>query len=459
MNKCDLIIIGGGPGGMDTAIEAARRGLSVTLFEAREIGGTCLNSGCIPTKCLVRNAEVLSQFKEAEEFGIDNFTFEFDFNKVMERKNNVVSALREGATQSLLAAKVNIVKEKARFKDAATVVSDSGEVFSAENIIIATGSVTKGLPVPGSELECVYDSTRLLDIDHIPVSLTIIGGGVIGMEFASIFNALGTRVTVIEYMKQILPPFDTDIAKRLKQSLSKKGIEIITSAAVTSISQNDNYEMTVTYDCKGKEGTVTSTDLLMAVGRKPFTDGLGLEAAGVKTDERTGAVIVDRKTMATSTPHIYAIGDVNGGVMLAHVATFEGLRALNTITGTEDSIDFSVIPSAVFTDPECGMTGLTEQQCKEKGIPMLVGTSFYRANGKAMAMAQTEGLCKLIFNADDGKLIGAHIMGAQAADIAQQCADLMARNTTRAQLLDIIFSHPTISELIHAAAHNVKAAR
>ena len=455
MNHSDLIIIGGGPGGMDTAIAAAHRGLSVTLFEASKIGGTCLNEGCIPTKCMVRNAEVLSQFKEADKFGIDNFTFEFDFDRVMQRKNEVVDALRDGATQSLTSAKVNIVFEKASFKNNSTVVTPNGEEYTADNIIIATGSKSKSLPVPGANLECVMDSTKILDIDHIPESLTIIGGGVIGMEFASIFNSLGSKVTVVEFMKQILPPFDTDIAKRLKQNLSKQGINIITSAGVTSISQNSEYEIEVKYDCKGKEGVVVSSDLLMAVGRIPNTETLNLEATDIKKCERTGAIMVD-ENMKTSVPHVYAIGDAVGGVMLAHVATFEGLRALNHIEGKKDDIDFEIIPSAVFTSPECGMAGLTEQQCKEQGISIATGTSFYRANGKAMAMAETDGLCKLIFRADDGRLIGAHVMGAQAADIAQQCADLMARKSTHKQICDIIFSHPTLSELILTAAHNVK---
>lgn len=440
---------------MDTAAEASRRGLSVTLFEGAEIGGTCLNAGCIPTKALVRNAEVLSQFKTADRFGIDNFTFEFDFDKVMERKNDVVAQLRQGAESVLQAAKVNVVKAFASFKDSKTVVTPEGEEYTADNFIIASGSLSKSLPIPGADLECVMDSTSMLSIDHIPESLTIIGGGVIGMEFASIFNAFGSKVTVVEFMKQILPPFDSDIAKRLKQNLSKQGINIITSAAVTGISQTSDYEIVTAYDCKGKPGEVRSTDLLMAVGRVPNTKGLNLEAAGVETNPRNGAVIVN-EMMQTSVPHIYAIGDANGGIMLAHVATFEGERALNAIQGKEDSIDFSIVPSAVFTSPECGMAGLTSDQCKEQGIAVKTGTSFYRANGKAMAMDETDGLCKLIFAAEDEKLIGAHIMGAHAADLAQQAADLMARGTTRAEIRDIIFSHPTISELILNAARNVK---
>lgn len=452
MTHSDLIILGGGPGGFETALAAARRGLSVTLFEAKKLGGTCLNEGCIPTKCLCRNAEVLSQFKDAEQYGIDNFTFEFDFNKVIERKNEVVNTLRTGVETMLKAAKVNVVNAYAKFVDAHTLEAD-GQQYSADNIIIATGSESKRLPIPGADLECVRDSSAMLDTEYVPESLTIVGGGVIGMEFADIYASMGSKVTVIEYCKQILPPFDSDIAKRLKQSLSKKGIEIITQAAVKRIEQNEDYAIITIYESKGKETAVISTDLLMAVGRAPKVSGYNLEATGVEFSPR-GIAVDDN--MRTNVPHIYAIGDVNARMMLAHVAQFQGVRALDAIQGKTDEIDFSIVPSAVFTKPECGMAGMTSQQCKELGIEVKTGTSFYRANGKALALGEPEGLCKLIFRAEDMQLIGAHIMGAEAADLAQQCADLMTRKTTHSELLNIIFGHPTLSEVIMQAAHNLK---
>lgn len=452
MQKTDLIIIGAGPGGYETALEAAKAGLSVTLFEGAELGGTCLNAGCIPTKCLVKNAEVVSQFKNSEQFGIDDFTFSLDFNKVMERKNNVVETLRAGIAQMMKMAKVNVVKGFAAFTDDHTVTCD-GEEYTADNFIIATGSVSKALPIPGADLECVMDSTRILSIDHIPESLTIIGGGVIGMEFAGIFSALGSKVTVIEFMKQILPPFDADIAKRLKAALTKQGIKIITEAAATSITQDADYQCVVNYTVKDKEEQVVSSDLLMAVGRAPRLDTCGLDKAGVEYTKR--GIVVD-EWMRTNVPHIFAIGDCNARMMLAHVASFQGMHALNAILGHDDDIDFNVVPSAVFTNPECGMAGLTEAQCKEKGMDVKIGQAFFRANGKALAMGESEGLVKLIFDAVSGCLVGAHIMGVQAADLAQQCADLMSRGTTRDQMLDIIFGHPTVSEVLMAAARNVK---
>ena len=451
MMKTDLIIIGAGPGGYETAVEAAHRGKSVVLFNGDALGGTCLNEGCIPTKCLCRDAELVAQFKEADRFGIDDFTFSVDFHKIADRKNEVVNKLREGVAGLLKSAGVTVVNAKASFKDASTVVAD-GEEYSADNIIIASGSCSKSLPIPGSDLDCVMDSTDILNIDYIPESLTIIGGGVIGMEFASVFSNLGSKVTVVEFMKQILPPFDSDIAKRLKQTLSKRGIEIITGAAAKSIEKTDD-GIRVVYEAKGKEGEVISTNLLMAVGRAPRVDGLNLEACGVEYSPKGIPVNDD---MQTNIPHIYAIGDVNARMMLAHVASFQGLRALNAMEGKKDDIRFDIVPSAVFTLPECGMGGMTEEECKAKGIAVTCGKSFYRANGKALAMGEDEGLCKLIFSKEDGRLLGAHIMGADAALLAQQCVDFMNAGATASSISQTIFGHPTLSEIILSAVHAAK---
>lgn len=449
----DLIIIGAGPGGYETALEAAHRGKSVTLFNGGKLGGTCLNEGCIPTKCLCRDSEMVMRFKEADRFGIDDFTFSVDFNKISARKNEVVGQLRDGIATMLKQAKVNVVEAMGRFKDAHTVVAEiDGETqeFDADNIIIATGSTSRSLPIPGHDLDCVKDSTDMLGIEYVPASLTIIGGGVIGMEFASIFAGLGSKVTVIEYMKQILPPFDSDIAKRLKQTLSKRGIEIVTGAAATKIEQNEDYEIVVTYEVKGKEQTVVSSDLLMAVGRAPRVDGLCLEAAGVEYSAK--GIPVD-EDMRTNVPHIFAVGDVNARMMLAHVASFQGLRALNVIDGKSDAIRLDLVPSAVFTMPECGMAGLTEDECKNRGIETVCGKSFYRANGKALAMGESDGLCKLVFEKSTHRLLGAHIMGADAALLAQEAVDLMNADATAESIREIVFGHPTLSEILLAAAH------
>lgn len=450
--KADLIIIGAGPGGYETALEAASRGKNVILFNGSQLGGTCLNEGCIPTKCLCRNAEVVSLFKNSEVFGIDDLKFSVDFGKIQQRKNDVVDNLRNGVRQLLKSAKVTVIDAKASFIDSKRVEAN-GEIFEADNIIIATGSLTKLLPIPGSDLECCLDSTKILNIDFIPPTLIIIGGGVIGMEFASIFNSLGTEVTIIEFAKQILPPFDSDVAKRLKQSLTKRGVKIFTGATAKEIRQDQSYECVLTFEHKGKNEEVRASHTLMAVGRKPNLDNLGLDKAGIEYSSKGISV---NRDMKTNVDGIYAIGDVNGLMMLAHVASYQGRRALNTIDNRKDHIDFDIVPSAVFTIPECGMVGKTEEQCKAEGIATLIGMSFFRANGKSLALGEPEGFCKLIFRKDDEKLIGAHIMGVEAADLAQQCADLMARGTTRNELSQIIFGHPTISEVIPAACNAAK---
>ena len=448
----DIIIIGAGPGGYETALEAAAHGLSVTLVNGGRLGGTCLNEGCIPTKCMVKDAAVLTTLKEAGEYAACNVAYDVDFNKVIARREAVVDQLRAGVESLLAKAKVNVVEGMATFKNS-TTVTVNGEDYDADNIIIATGSHSRSLPIPGASEEWVLDSSKILAMESVPESLVVIGGGVIGIEFASVFAAFGTKVTVVEYMKQILPPFDSDIAKRLKQALSKRGVEIVTGAAVTRLEQNPDYSVKVVYEQKGKEQELTATNVLMAVGRGPNVDGLCLENAGV--DFSPKGICVD-DNYRTNVPNIYAIGDVNARMMLAHVATAQGKRALNHILGKSDNLDFGIVPSAVFSNPECGMAGLTEEQCKAKGMEVVSGKGFYRANGKALAMGESEGLCKLIFDKGSMRLVGAHIIGAEAALLAQQCADMMAAGMTRDAILDLVFGHPTLAEVILAAAANAK---
>ena len=451
MAQFDIIVIGAGPGGYETALLAAERGKKVLLVNGGRLGGTCLNAGCIPTKCMVRDAAIVSLMKDPEEFGVANVSFDVDFSRVVERRNKVVSTLREGIDALLKRAKVTVVEGFASFVDASSIRVNE-EVYTASDIIIATGSESKSIPVPGADEKWVLDSTDILAIDYIPKSLTIVGGGVIGLEFASVFNAFGSDVTVVEFLKNIAPTFDSDISKRLKQSLSKRGVKVLTGAAVKRIEKNEEGQIVTWFDLKGKEDSVISSDILMAVGRRPNVDGLNLEAAGVEFSPR-GIPVDDM--MRTNVPHIYAIGDVNARMMLAHVASYQGKRALNAIDGVSDDIRFDVIPAALFTDPECGMVGLTEDAAKEKGINIKVGKSFYRANGKALAGGESDGFCKLIFEAESDRLVGAHIMGAEAAILAQQCADFITLGATRQAISDTIFGHPTLSEVVLAAVNSV----
>lgn len=443
-----IIIIGAGPGGYETALAAAKRGVEVVLVEAGPVGGTCLNEGCIPTKSFCKNAQLLEQLREAEAFGVSELAFNFDFKAVTARKNAVVEQLR-GGVESLLSHKlITLVRGKASFKDAHTVVVGDDE-YTADYIIIATGSVSASIPVPGADLEGVLTSKEILDIEELPKKLCVIGGGVIGLEFASIFNSFSCEVTVLEYCKEILPRFDTDLAKRLRQCLGKKGIDINTQSQVLSISKEDD-QYKVTFLRKGKEESVVADKVLMAVGRKANVDSLNLSEAGVEFGPR-GVVV--NEVMQTSQPHIYAVGDINGKMMLAHAAIFQGLVALDHMMGVDNDIDLSVMPAAVFTSPEAASVGKTEDECKEAGIKVKCLKSFFRANGKAVTMGETEGFCKLIVEEETGLLLGCHLFGPHSSDIVQEVCALISRKSTLKQLQDIIHTHPTLTEVIQSAAH------
>ena len=448
MITSDIIIIGAGPGGYETAVLAAKKGKSVTIIEAEKVGGTCLNEGCIPTKAFCRNAALMEDLKESDFYGLKNCSFDFDFSKVLKRKNQVVNNLQNGVETLLKQKNIQLVYGKAVFKDPHTV-EVFGELYTAKHILIATGSVTKYLPVEGLDLPGVVTSKEILDIDHIPQRLCVIGAGVIGMEFASIFNSFGSQVTVVEFMKDILPNFDNDIAKRLKQSLSKKGIDIINQAGVKSVEKKEDGTLVVNYEVKGTMKSCEADTVLLAVGRAANVNSLNLADVGIEFTPK-GIPVNDQ--MQTNVPHIYAIGDVNGRCMLAHAATFQGMRALHHILGEEDYIRLDIVPAAVFTSPEAAMVGLTEEQCKTQGIDFVSRKSFFRANGKAVSMNETDGICKLIADAD-GHILGCHLFGAHAADLVQEIAALMNQGATVSQLKSIIHAHPTLGEVVQSAAH------
>ena len=477
-----IIIIGAGPGGYETALLAAKRGVEVVLIESGPVGGTCLNEGCIPTKAFCKNAEVLDGLKEAEAFGVTGLSYDFDFKAVTARKNAVVEQLRGGVEGLLGHKNITLVRGKASFKDAHTIsvmsseaspvmsseastvmsseVETSHQEYSADYIIIATGSVSASLPIPGADLPGILTSREILDIEEVPRRLCVIGGGVIGLEFASIFRSFGSEVTVVEYCKDILPRFDTDLAKRLKQSLGKKGIEINTQAQVTSISENDGV-YSVSFTRKGKEETVEADKILMAVGRKANVDSLNLADVGIEFTPR-GIVVND--VMQTNIPHIYAVGDINGRMMLAHAATFQGIVALDHIMGIENEIDLSVMPAAVFTSPEVASVGKTEDECKEAGIPVKCLKAFFRANGKAVTMGETDGFCKIVVAAETkegedspyeaGRVLGCHLYGPHASDIVQEACALITRKATLEEFQSIIHTHPTLAEVLQSAVHS-----
>ena len=467
-----IIIIGAGPGGYETALLAAKRGVEVVLIESGHVGGTCLNEGCIPTKTFCKNAEVLDSLREGETFGLTDLTYGFDFSKVIDRKNAVVEQLRGGVEGLLNNKLITLVRGKASFKDAHTVTVTPGATpvtieksveYSADHIIIATGSVSSSRPSPGVDLPGILTSREILDIEKVPSSLCVIGGGVIGLEFASIFRSFGCEVTVLEYCKDILPRFDTDLAKRLKQSLSKRGISIETQAQVTSITECDADAYTVSYTRKGKKETVTAEKVLMAVGRRANLASLNLDDIGLEYTPR--GIVTDERTMQTNIPHIYAVGDINGRMMLAHAATFQGIVALDHIMGVENQIDLSVMPAAVFTSPEAASVGLTEDECKERGIPVKCLKSFFRANGKAVTMGVTDGFCKVVVAAEPkegaqssyqpGCILGCHLYGPHSSDIVQEACAMISRKATLEEFQSVIHTHPTLTEVLQSAIHSV----
>ena len=409
MEKVDLIIIGAGPGGYRAAEYAAKQGLKVVIFEGSEVGGTCLNVGCIPTKTYVHSAT----FEEARE-----------------RMAAVVAQLRQGVEGILSHSNITLVREKGVFMDAHTV----GD-YTADNIIIATGSETKWLPIKGIDDPRVVDSTGLLQLETLPKRLAIIGAGVIGMEFASVFNRFGSEVTVIEYLKECLPALDSDIAKRLRKLLEKRGITFHMKTAVEDIAD------------------IEADVVLMATGRKPRTEGLNLETLGITLTPQ-GAIPVDDNyqlsILNSQLNGLYAIGDVNGRQMLAHAAEMQAVRAVNHILGKQDNIRFDIMPAAIFTDPEAACVGPTEDQLKVQDAPYVCKKSFWRANGKALAMNDTEGMLKL-FADDDDCIIGCHAFGTHSADIVQEVSVLMCRDTTVSQLCDMVHIHPTLSEILLSA--------
>ena len=452
MKKTNLLIIGSGPGGYRTASYAAQNGLEVTIIEKAQPGGTCLNAGCIPTKCLAHDAEML--LIAASHY---NMTPPLDFTKVMERKEGVISQLRDGVSSLLNQPGINLIKGEARFISD-HIVEVNGEQIEAENIIIATGSRSKMPPFMSEEdftnqsetTKNIVTSTELLSIPSIPQRLTIIGAGVIGMEFASAFSAFGSEVTVIEFMKECLPPIDSDIAKRLRKTLEKRGVTFYMQSAVNQIistSENGENCTTVLFERKGKEEKVETDLVLIATGRQANVENIGLESAGIAFSQKG---IMVNENMETNVKGVYAIGDVNGRQMLAHAATFQGFRAVNHILDKKDYIRLDIMPSAIFTYPEAACVGKTEDQCKTQNTKFTTRKGFYRVNGKALSMEETEGMIKILVG-EDGSILGAHAYGAHSADLIQEVSALMNRDAKLDEIRDIIHIHPTLSEILQDA--------
>lgn len=435
MTPCDLIIIGGGPGGYPAAQIAAAEGLNVVLIERDRLGGTCLNRGCIPTKAMTRVAEVAMTVTDAANYGVETVgcPVSIDYQRATRHRDEVVTAMREGLASTM--ANVNIVIGEAVVDSTEPpTVTAAGTTFTAPRLIVATGAAPARLPIEGADLALTSDD--LTTGSTLPESLVVIGGGVIGLEFASIFNALGSKVTIVEFLPEILPPCDAEIAKRLRTALKRRGIDIITDAAVTALRPG----MEIDYQRRGKTATLQAEAVLMAVGRRAVVPrGLNVEL------NHNGSIKVDPETFETSAKGVYAVGDVNGICQLAHAATAQAERVM----GRE--IDLSVIPSAVFTSPEVAMVGKTEKQALESGHDITVGKAMFRSNGKAQAMGETDGLVKVIVNRDNDLLLGAFIVGPHAADLIEELSLAMSSRLPVHEILSSVHAHPTLSETVTAA--------
>ena len=453
MNKLntDLLIIGAGPGGYVAAIYAARKGLNVTLVDGKRIGGTCLNEGCIPTKALVKSAEIYQEILNSESKGIYVKDVSFDLGKIIENKNEIKNKLVTGIEYLLDKYSINTIKGYAEFVNDNNVKisgDEELEVF-AKNIIIATGSMTKHLPIKGIDSNLVIDSEELLDNTKLPETLNIIGGGIIGMEFAFIYASLGVKVNVIEFLPRVLPGVDKEFSLRLMRYAKQLNMTILNNAAVTKIEENDGKAL-VHYTQKGKEQVLESDLVLEAVGRIPNMNNLGLENTSIIYDLRKG-IGVNLK-MQTNVDNIYAIGDVTNLWQLAHVASHQGMVAVDNIVGHEKLMNYDAVPAVIFTMPQIATVGKTEEICKTEEIEYELVKVPYSANGKALILEAEAGYIKLIRDPKSKLLIGGMVFGKEAENLIAPITIAIANKLTAEALQETIFAHPTVQELIHEGA-------
>lgn len=443
----EVIVIGAGPGGYETAIKAAQSGKKTAIVEEKYFGGVCLNEGCIPTKTLVRTANLYTEMKEAEKYaisGVEPSALRVDMKKLQERKKGVVSTLVNGVQALLRGNKVTIINGHASFTDTHTISVD-GKNYTSENFIIATGSSTFMPPfIPLEGNTNVITSREALDLDELPASIAIIGGGVIGIEFAYVFSHLGSRVTVLELMDHILPMVDEEVSDMVKKRMSKNSVTFYNGAKVRKVKDHS-----VIYELDGEEKSVEAEVVLMAVGRVANTEGLNAEGIGLEFEKK--AIKADGR-MHTNIPNIYAIGDVNGKVMLAHTASHEGFVAVAEICGSgTHEMDYGRIPSCIYLDPEVACIGMTEKQAKEKGYDIAVGRFPMMANGKSLVEGDTDGIVKVILDKKLGEILGVHLYGKHVTDMIGEISVAMNLEATAEEVIGAIHPHPTVSEALPEA--------
>ncbi len=444
----DVLVLGGGPGGYVAAIRAAQLGGKIGLIEERELGGTCLNRGCIPTKALIESVHALSMAQRGAEFGFTCGDVKPDFPRMWQRKDEVVRRLRKGLRGLLKKNKVDVIPGRGRLTDARSMeVSDGTKTskVTGRNLIVATGSEPlriEGFPFDG---KTVITSDEALQLERVPDSILIVGGGYIGAEWAGIFARLGTRVTVVEMMEQLLPRSDSDLAAELLKSFKKSGVTVHLKAKVESVNVSN-----ASAACKLSNGeNVVAGKVLVSVGRSLNSGDIGLDAAGVTTNR--GAIAIDERCR-TNVPGVYAIGDVTAKLMLAHLASRQGIVAAECAMGHESRMNYRVVPACVFTDPEIGSVGMTSAECAEAGIEVKEARYSLMGLGKAQAMGEARGFAKIIANAKTGEVLGVHIIGSRAADLIAEAGLAMSLEATVEEIAGAIHAHPTLPEGLMEAA-------
>jgi dihydrolipoamide dehydrogenase len=464
----DVVIVGGGPGGYPAAIRAAQYGLRVALVEKERLGGVCLNWGCIPTKAMLRSAEVLETLQHSADFGIEADNIRLNYPKVLQRKDTIVKGLTDGVGQLLKANGVTVYNGHARFTSPNVVeivgvgkspLGQGGPLYNApadgkgqptatlagKNIIIATGSTPATLPITGNELPGVINSDGAFMLREVPKHIVIIGGGAVGTEWATMFSAFGAEVTLVELLPNLLPVEDEDMGRTLSRSFQRRGIKVLTSSTVAKIEEaGKRLKVTITDKDGNKPEMVDADNVLIDVSRRPNTLDLNLERTGVQTDRR-GYITVDER-LRTNVNNVFAIGDVVGKVLLAHVATHQGLVAAGVIAGHDEKIDYKAVPAATFTHPEVASVGLTEAKAREAGNDVVVGKFPFAALGRAQTYGSTDGLIKVVADKKYGEVLGVHIIGPSASDLIPEGVLALQLEATLEDVANTIHAHPTLGE-------------
>ncbi|MDP8921286.1 MAG: dihydrolipoyl dehydrogenase [Chloroflexota bacterium] len=449
----DLCVIGTGPGGYIAAVRAAQLGLKTAVVEREEIGGICLNRGCIPTKAMLRSAEVMQTMQHSADYGILADNVRLDFAKVIDRRDKVVKQLTGGVGSLFKSYGIQVVRGSGRLAERGKVVvsGEADETLNARNVIIATGSVPAKLPIPGADNPNVIDSDGALALTEVPGSLLVIGGGAVGSEWANVFAAFGSKVTLVEMLPTLLPLEDEEMGRTLQRTFQRQGITVHTEAKLDAIETADDGKAVGVLTLKdGKQERVTADKILVGVGRKPNTTGLGLEDVDVKVDRR-GFVEVD-DYLQTSLPNVYAIGDVTGKQLLAHLASHQGVTAVENIAGHEVVMDYKVVPACTYTHPEVASVGLSEKKAREQGYDVKIGKFPFAANGRALSHGETEGMVKIVADAKYGELLGVHIIGPQASELIPEAALGIKLEATLEDIQATIHAHPTLAEAVMEAA-------